>query len=218
LQMACASHSVIMSQSILPILSNPAVAQRTSSATRRALEERARPIDATERYLPADLYELLQQVMETTFPQDRFATGVDIAAAIDRDLLKGSSKGWRYADLPPAGDAYRLGLTLLAKALEQTPLKTFERMPPQAREEYLRRVADGELDAVAGFPLSRWILMARTDAVRIWLSHPSTMQKLELLGFADGASGDTDGPTSTEGWQALTPNNTQTFEHTERGA
>lgn len=196
----------------LSILQNPAVAQRTSAATRQVLEERAKPITG-ERFLSPDLYALLQQITATILPQDAVGTGVDVAAAIDQRLGQGKSPGWRFAVLPEDGEAYRQGLTVFARMLQQTPGKSFEHMPAPARESYLRCVANGDVDDAANFPLSKWMNIVKTDSVRMWLAHPSTMQKIEYYGFADGATGFTDGPTETEGWSALTPNKTLPFEH-----
>ena len=85
-------------------------------------------------------------------------------------------------------------------------MKTFAAMPVPAREGYLRCVANGDVDGPAQFPLSKWLQMVRTEAVKIWLAHPATMQRMEYYGFADGATGETNGPTPIEGWSAITPN------------
>ena len=207
-----ASELVTMSNELLPILNNPAVLERTSAATRRALEERVQPAASSERFLTPELYALLEQITATMLPQDGIGTDADIAACIDRRLLEGTNAGWRFADLPPDGEAYQRGLTAFATMLQQTPMKAFEHMPPPAREGYLRCVANGDVDGPAQFPLSKWLSMLRTDAVKFWLAHPSTMQKIEFYGFADGAFGATDGPTLTEGWSAMTPNKALPFE------
>ena len=195
----------------LPILQNPAVAQRTSAATRRALEQRAEAITGP-RFLEPALYALLEQITATMLPQQAIGTGVDIAGTIDQRLGQGKNAGWRFAELPEDGEAYRKGLTVFADMLQQTPMKTFDRMPVPAREGYLRCVANGDVDGPAQFPLSKWLGILRGDAVRVWLAHPSTMQKIEYYGFADGATGMTDGPTESEGWAALTPNKALPFE------
>ena len=201
-----------MSDTLLPILNNPAVLERTSAATLRVLEQRVASGAAAERYLQPNLYATLQQVVSAMLPQDVIGTHVDIAACIDLRLREGTNAGWRFADLPSDGEAYTQGLTIFAKMLEQTPMKLFERMPPPAREGYLRCVANGDIVGAAQFPLSRWLGMLRIDAVKAWMSHPSTMQKLELYSFADGATGSTDGPTETEGWQSISPNTALPFE------
>lgn len=201
-----------MSESLLPILQNPAVLTRTSAATRRALEERGQPSAATIRFLPANLYDLLGEITGSILPQAVAGTTADIAASIDQRLAAGKNAGWRFADLPPDGEAYRQGLTLFAAMLQQTPMKSFAGMPPPAREGYLRCVANGDVDGPAQFPLSRWLAMLRTDAVKAWMAHPSTMQKMQYYGFADGETGQTNGPTGAEGWAAITPNQALPFE------
>lgn len=200
-----------MSDVQLPILQNPNVAERTSAATRKVLEERAAPA-AGERFLSPELFGLLEQLTDAILPQEAIGTGVNIAGAIDQRLAKGKSAGWRFAELPEDGEAYRRGLTVFSAMLQQTPMKTFAAMPVPAREGYLRCVANGDVDGPAQFPLSKWLLMVRTDVVKMWLAHPATMQKLEYYGFADGVTGETNGPTQTEGWSALTPNKALPFE------
>lgn len=195
----------------LPILNNVAVYERVSAATRAVLEARANP-PAYTRFLDDEAYTVLETVVNILLPQDSAGTDVDLAEAIDRRLAAGTNAGWRFATLPSDGEAYRAGLIALQKTLASTPMKSFEHMPPSAREAYLRCLADGEADDAARFPLSTFLIMLRTDVARIWMSHPSTMRALNLYSFADGATGLTDGPTANEGWVNLTANTTQAFE------
>ncbi|MGI4756328.1 MAG: gluconate 2-dehydrogenase subunit 3 family protein [Janthinobacterium lividum] len=201
-----------MSETLLPILQDPAVLSRTSAATRRALEERARPSESSERFLSAELFQLLEQITAAILPQGSMATDVDIASVIDQRLLSGKHAGWRFADLPADGEAYRQGLTVLASMLQRTPGKSFQNMPTAVGEAYLQCVANGDMDAAANFPLSKWLTRLRVDTVQIWMAHPSTMLKMEFYGFADGETGSTDGATDHEGWLALTPDKALPFE------
>lgn len=201
-----------MSESFLPILQNPAVQERVSPATRRALEDRATPAEPAERFLSASAYSLLQEVVDAILPQSDAGTTANIAATIDQRLSAGKNSGWRFAVLPADGEAYRQGLKVFADMLKQTPAKSFSRMLPSARESYLRCIANGDVDGHAGFALSKWLGMLRTDAVKVWLAHPSTMLKMEYYGFADGATGQTDGPTVAEGWSQITTNRALPFE------
>ncbi len=194
-----------MSDATLPILSNPAVAARVSSATRRVLEDRVQSLSQQKRYLGEAQYALLEQITATVLPQAAIGTSADIAAVIDRRLTRHMGAGWRFADLPEDGEAYTRGLTVFAAMLQQTPMKTFAAMPPPAREGYLRCVANGDVDGPAHFKLSRWLEMLRVDAATAWLAHPSTMQAIGFYGFADGATGN-------EGWQQITPNTGLPFE------
>ncbi len=201
-----ASDFVIMPEPPLTILDNPAVAERTSAATRKVLQQRVSLVPADRRFLQPELFVLLEQITATILPQEAAGTGVDIAGTIDQRLQQHMNGGWRYADLPEDREAYRQGLTIFNAMLQQTPMKTFAAMPVPAREGYLRCVANGDVDVPAQFALSKWLQMVRTEAVKIWLAHPATMQRMEYYGFADGATGETNGPTPIEGWSAITPN------------
>ncbi len=190
----------------LALLQNPEVRARTSDATLRALQERADPPPRTERFFSDEQFDLLQQLVDTILPQAPAATHVNIADAIDRRLQKGKSIGWRYASLPPEGEAYKQGLQVLFSMLQHTPMKTFAAMPTPAREGYLRCVVNGDVDGPAQFPLSTWMKTVKTEVVRTWISHPDTMHAMEYFGFADG-------PTGNEGWIAIGPNSAAPFEY-----
>ena len=194
-----------MADNHLSILSNPAVAERTSQATRELLHRRADFRLTGEPFLGAELYALLQQIVAAILPQNGIGTEVDIAGVIDQRLASRSGIGWRYAELPEDGEAYRRGLTVFAEMLQQTPMKTFAAMPPPAREGYLRCVGNGDVDGPAQFKLSRWLEMLRVDVTTAWISHPSAMQAIGYYGFADGATGN-------EGWTAIAPNTALPFE------
>ncbi|MBE7181777.1 MAG: gluconate 2-dehydrogenase subunit 3 family protein [Terriglobus roseus] len=189
----------------LSILQNPEVAARTSSATRRVLEERAEPAPYAP-FLSAEHMGMLRSLVDAILPQTAVGTHVDIAEAIDRRLAAGENAGFRYVVLPPDGEAYRQGLTIFFRMLEQTPMKTFERMPPPAREGYIRCVCNGDVDGPAQFPLSTFVRMLRTDVVRFWIAHPDAMRAIGYFGFADGATGN-------EGWRSIGPNSAAPFEY-----
>jgi hypothetical protein len=201
-----------MSELPLFILNDPAVAQRTSSATRAALEQRVQPISADQQYLADDLRRLLEQIVSAVLPQVLVGTEVDVVSVIDRRLSDGTNAGWRFAVLPPDGEAYTQGLVTFKRMFEQTAAVPFTTMEPRQREDLLCRAAVGDFDAEAEFPLSRWLGMLKDDAVKAWLAHPSTMLKLGFYGFADGASGMTDGPTVAEGWVSITQDTALPFE------
>lgn len=193
----------------LQVLRNPEVAARTSDATRRVLEERANPAPHTP-FLDTEHMSMLRGLVAAILPQGAVGTQVDIAEAIDRRLAAGENAGFRYAVLPPDGEAYRRGLTVFHKMLEQTPMKTFDRMPPPAREGYIRCVCNGDVDGPAEFPLSTFLKLLRTDVVRFWIAHPDTMRVMGYFGFADG-------PNGNEGWHSIGPNSAAPFEYEGAG-
>ena len=196
--------------SLLRILDNPEVSDRTSAATRRVLEERAAPAPYTP-FLSAEHMAMLRSLVKTILPQGAVGTQVDVAEAIDRRLAAGQNAGFRYAVLPPDGQAYRQGLAVFHRMLEHTPMKTFEGMPPPAREAYIRCVCNGDVDGPAQFPLSTFVRLLRTDVVRFWIAHPDAMHAIGYFGFADGVTGN-------EGWRSIGPNSAAPFEYESTGA
>jgi len=194
-----------MTTSSLPLLQNAELRARVSDATLRVLEQRANPAPRSARYFSDEQFAQLQQIVDAILPQGQVGTTIDLADSIDRRLQNGITQGWRFAVLPPDGEAYRQGLAAFAAMLQQTPMKTFAAMPVPAREGYLRCVANGDVDGPSHFPLSKWLQLVRTDVVQTWTAHPSTMQAMGYFGFADGATGN-------EGWQAIGPNSAAPFE------
>lgn len=192
-----------------------------SAATRAALQERV-SLSAYTRFLSDEELATLQEVVETILPQGRVGTNVNLAESIDRRLADGKSAGWRFAVLPPDGEAYRRGLRALRQWVVATSRTALKDMPSVDREICLRSITDGAADESASFPLSTFMTMLRGDVVRLWMSHPDTMAALQLYSFATGATGRTDGPTATEGWEQMTPDTAKPFEHgnsvLERGA
>ncbi len=198
----------------LKILQNPDVLERVSPATRRALEQRAYPAARTTRFLSGEEFTQLQQLVDVILPQGVAGTAIDIADTIDRRLETGKTNGWRYAVLPPDGDAWRQGLHALFGMLQHTPGKTFTGMPLPARESYIRCVVNGDVDDAAQFPLSTWMKAVKTEVVRTWVSHPDAMYAMEFYGFADGITG---GNEPNEGWTSIGPNSAAPFEYNGGG-
>lgn len=193
----------------LTVLQNPQIAERTSAATRRVLQERVAPAPYTP-FLSEEHMAMLRVIVDAILPQGAVGTRVNIAETIDRRLAAGENAGFRYAVLPPDGEAYRQGLTIFHQMLAQTPMKTFDRMPPPAREAYLRCVCNGDVDGPAQFPLSTFVRLLRTDVVRFWMAHPDAMRVVGYFGFADGATGN-------EGWHSIGPNSAAPFEYEGMG-
>lgn len=190
--------------SLLPILDDPRLAERTSSATRKVLQERVQPAPY-QQYLSTEHMSMLRLLVAAILPQSAVGTHVDLAETIDRRLAAGKNPGFRYVVLPPDGEAYGRGLTAFFKVLEATLRKSFQEISASELEEHIRRACEGDLDEQAVFPLSTFMRMVRTDAVRFWMAHPDAMQAIGYFGFADGATGN-------EGWREIGPNSAAPFE------
>ncbi len=155
-----------------------------TAATRAVLRGRLAWRSAGPAFLTADELASLAAVCDTLVPQDAGRPRVDLAGEVDRRLAAGEGDGWRYADLPPDGDAYRLGL----RALDATVAPArFRDLSPTDRHA----VVGGLLDGTRRWPvadldprrlLGDWL----AEAVVIYYSHPAAgMADMNYVGFAD---------------------------------
>ena len=135
-------------------------------------------------YAPALLtqkqLQTLRAVADCVVPQTGQA--IDLAARLDARLASGKGDGWRFADLPPDGQAYAAALDGLAD---------FGDLGDGERHARLTELAHGEF-AVAGLTapqMKLWFEDLRSDLVRIWVAHPATMAGIGFDGFANGGDG-----------------------------
>lgn len=170
--------------------------ERVNPRLRAALIERAQPDDPA--YAPALLdpveLALLRAVVARVVPR----AGFDIAARLDARLASGASDGWRFADLPPDGEAYRAGLRSLdaASRAEGAP---FLARDGAGQDALLKAAQAGRLAVPAmdrpGLDAERMVLWfedLRADAVRSYLAHPIALARIGFSGIGAGGVGETD--------------------------
>ena len=173
---------------------------RTSRRTRAALAVRALADDAY--YAPAVLSPVQLQILRTLADQVIPQTGpsIDLAARIDAQLAAAKGDGWRFADMPPDGEAYAAALDALAG------LDTLADHEQQAR---LKQLAGGEFKSAvfSAEQMKNWFEDLRADLVRIWVAHPATMARIGFDGFANGGDG-----TRKQGFERLAANERESWE------
>ena len=164
----------------------------TTPPTRRVLQERAAWRSQGPQFFTPDEMRTLAALCDAMVPQDgpddpgggRYR--VDIAGEMDRRVGNGGGNGWRYADLPGDGEAYRRGLA----AFDDVAGGAFHEKSRGERLKILTdiRAGDGEGPAwqsrglVAKRVLEEWL----AEAVEIYYSHPGGGQAdLGYVGFAD---------------------------------
>jgi pimeloyl-ACP methyl ester carboxylesterase len=170
--------------------------ERVNPRLRAALTERAQPDDpayAPKLLDPVELA-LLRAVVARVVPR----AGFDIAARLDARLASGASDGWRFAALPPDGEAYRAGLRSLdaASREEGTP---FLARDEAGQDALLKAAQAGRLTVPAmdrpgldAKGLCLWFEDLRADAVRSYLAHPIALARMGFSGIGAGGTGETD--------------------------
>lgn len=138
---------------------------------------------------------------------DEPARGQELARRIDIGLAAGEGDGWRFAELPPDGQAWTQALACL-----QTLAGDFCALPPQAQIALLKSVQDGTADLPGDSPLSGnqlrlWFQDACAQIARVWTSLPATMAAMGYDGFSVSVEGgiargyDQVGQDQAEAWQ-----------------
>ena len=168
---------------------------RVSGTTRAALLERARPDDPEQapRVL-GPLLATLRGVVDRVVPVAA-RPGVDLAARIETNLERGSGDGWRFAALPPDLQAYRAALTML----DQCAGGSFAELDESRQDRLLGSVADGTLvppaspgpaaDRLDADLMRLWFEDVRAEAVRLYVAHPATLERIGYSGVGYGGDG-----------------------------
>jgi hypothetical protein len=161
--------------------------QSWNDATRETIDRRL-SVSLTPRFFSADEWLTLKAVCDRIMPQPSDRQPVPLAAYVDQKMADNLQDGYRYAELPPQGQAWRTGL----KALDQTTRDTigapFHKTSPDQQDTLLRRMQNGDLagDGWDGMP-SRLFFEHRVlpDITHAYYAHPVAWNE---IGFGGPAS------------------------------
>lgn len=133
---------------------------------------------------------VLQAIIDRVLPQDDRSDErtVPILPVIDERLFKNELGGFRYEDMPPDQDAYRLGI----KAIDEMAHKRFDAAFPaltvHRQELILKSLHDGTPDPAhpvwKQMPVHRFWAMLMEDCVTAYYSHPWAWDEIGFGGPA----------------------------------
>jgi Gluconate 2-dehydrogenase subunit 3 len=165
--------------------------------TRRLVLDRLRHVPPYHYFSPAEA-RLLEAVCARLLPQDDRppAERIPIAPWVDDRLARGEGDGYRYADMPGDGEAYRRGLRGIAQTAELLFHRPFVELDAERQDAVLRRVADGAPpgEAWSGLPARRLFQELVGEAIARYYAHPAAWAE---IGFS--------GPASPRGHIRLAP-------------
>jgi hypothetical protein len=169
---------------------------RVSEGTRRALQAREAPDDPAYQpmALSSEQLSILRAMIGRVLPQPEEAR-IDLAARLDAQLHAGQGDGWRFAKLPDDGRAYMQGVSVLEHEARARHGHGFAELADHLQDELLARAARGDLDgAVSGLlngaQMQLWFEDVRSDAVKLYVSHPATLARMGYSGIGYGGDGD----------------------------
>lgn len=133
---------------------------------------------------------LMRAVAERILPQeDRVPERrIDVLAGVDERLSQGRIEGYRFEDMPPDGEAYRIAVRafrLMAAELRDVP---FEQLTTREQEELLQSVHDGKpqgaQDVWAEMNMERFWQMLVGDCASVYYAHPWAWDEIGFGGPA----------------------------------
>ena len=159
------------------------------ATTRKVVVERAtkeKPI----RFFSPDEARTMEAVMDRVLPQDDRtpARRIPILPSLDERLYEGRIDGYRYANMPPDPEAYRIAAHAFEQMAQQLHGKRFDQLETRRQEEILKSIHDAEPLAAheewKKLSLDRFWAMLVTDAVTAYYAHPWAWDEIGFGGPA----------------------------------
>lgn len=171
--------------------------EHVTPATREVLRSRLEPGGGSPpppRFFDAREVATLRAACDRLLPQTDRPRPVDLAVAIDERLADGKGDGWRYADLPPDGDAYRRGLRGLDEGALARFGSAFASLDGSHQDEILEAVQRGEASGETWetLPSRRFFEELLAELCECYYSDPLSQEEIGYVGMAD-----------VPGWQAI---------------
>ena len=175
--------------------------------TRDTLSRRLTAIPV-RRFFSEDEWRLLEAVCGRLIPQPDRAQPVPIVPFIDEKLHHDWRDGFRYADMPPSRDAWRLGLEGIEQESRHRFGRSFTSLGAVDQDVVLTAVQAGDVhgDVWQQLPAERFFLnVLLKEVVGEYYSHPAAWSE---VGFG--------GPASPRGYVRLGLNQRDPWEAAER--
>jgi hypothetical protein len=141
------------------------------------------------RFFGEDEWDILRAICDRLIPQpDRPDEPVPIVPFIDEKLHEDQGNWYRYADMPPQREAWRIGLRAIDAEARAHWGRGFRELPDNQKDAVLRSVQHGDIlsDAWAGMPAKRFFASALLhEVVSVYYAHPAAWSE---IGFGGPAS------------------------------
>jgi len=132
------------------------------AATRMLIQSRVTRSIPIRFFTPAE-EKIMLAVVDRILPQEdrQRAYRIDILSGIDKRLFENRLEGYRYADMPPDQDAYRLAARAFEQMAREQYGQSFTTLDTMRQETLLRSVHHAE-------PLSAKELWSQMNIARFW--------------------------------------------------
>ena len=163
------------------------------------------------RFFSAGEQALMEAVCRHIVPQDDrdAAHTIPILPQIDKRLYEDTHDGYRFEDMPPDREAYRLGLQAIEQIARHLHGNSFTALNDREQQELLESLHDGDPAAAHDIwkrmPVKRFWMLLVQDCVDAYYSHPWAWDE---IGFG--------GPSYPRGYMRLERGEAEPWEAEEK--
>jgi hypothetical protein len=168
------------------------LAQRAfwDEATRRKVTDRLYKIPSIRFFTPEEL-PLMELISSHILPQDDRMPSrrIPIVPWIDERLHAGRTSGYRFARMPPDGEAYRLGFQAIEKMAMKSFGGSFRMLSWYQQEKLLKSIHDAEPEEGAAgiwerMPVEKYWKLVVQDCIESYYAHPWAWDEIGFGGPA----------------------------------
>jgi hypothetical protein len=180
-------------------------------ATRRKVLDRVHKIPAI-RFFTAEEAALMEAIAAHILPQDdrHPSRRIPIVPRIDERLHQGRTPGYRFAKMPPDGEAYRLGFAAIEQMAKKSHGRPFLELSWGEQDELLKSIHDakpkeGAAEIWKKMEIHRYWALLVQDCAESYYAHPWAWDE---IGFG--------GPAYPRGYMRLEHGEPEPWEVEER--
>lgn len=158
--------------------------------TRVTVSERIEEAPPPIRFFTEHEAALLGAIIGRLIPQDdrSEARTIPILPFIDERLLKKELNGFRYEDMPPDEEAYRVGIAAIDDMAQHRFKQPFAELTVHRQELILKSLHDGKPDpehaAWRRMPVHRFWALLMEDCINAYYAHPWAWDEIGFGGPA----------------------------------
>jgi len=158
-------------------------------ATRQVVTKRVNEVPPSCFFEPEQA-ELMSAIIDRIMPQDDRAEErtIPILEIIDQRLYKNALNGFRYEDMPPDQEAYRMGLQAIEEMSQQRFHLKFIDLEVHRQELILKSIHDGKPQPLhliwEKMPIHRFWSLIMDDCVTAYYAHPWAWDEIGFGGPA----------------------------------
>ena len=160
------------------------------AATRELVRKRVHDIPPLRFFTPNES-KMMEAICAHFLPQDDRddAHQIPILPFIDERLHQKRTPGYRFEDMPPDGEAYRLGLEAIEQMARANHDRSFLELSWREQDELLKSIHDGKPwpgaeEIWKRMPIYRYCGLVIGDCVEVYYAHPWAWDEIGFGGPA----------------------------------